>query len=71
MNLAMRNVLGPDLSKACVLCNGRDESFLHLFLHCEVAGLVWFKLMEWLDNFFITPPNLFVHWECWSGGERN
>jgi hypothetical protein len=27
--------------------------------------------MRWLDRFFISPPNLFVHWECWHGGERN
>lgn len=45
-----------DDSKACVLCNSRDESSVHLFLHCEVASLVWFKLMWWLENFHYPPP---------------
>lgn len=71
IKLALRNVLGADDSKACVMCNNLEESSTHLFLHCEVASSVWFKLMWWLDNFFIIPPNLFVHWECWGEGERN
>lgn len=50
----------------CVMCNGAEESSIHLFLHCEVASLVWSKLMLWLDWHFVIPPNLFVHWECWS-----
>lgn len=24
--------------------------------------------MQWLDLNFVMPPNLFIHWECWSGG---
>ena len=27
--------------------------------------------MTWLDCLFLTPPNLFVHWECWGGWESN
>jgi len=27
--------------------------------------------MTWLDLYFVMPPNLFVHWECWSGGPIN
>ncbi|AES71124.1 hypothetical protein MTR_3g070320 [Medicago truncatula] len=27
--------------------------------------------MEWLDFSFVMPPNLFIHWECWSGGTSN
>lgn len=64
VNLALRNVLGPDDLKACVLCNNLEETSLHLFLHCEVASLVWINLMRWLDNFFIIPANLFIHWDC-------
>jgi len=26
------------------------------------------KLMVWLDLNFVMPPNLFIHWKCWSGG---
>jgi len=68
VNLALRNVLGPEDSTFCVLCNTVEESSCHLFLHCDVASLVWRKLMLWIDRNFLIPPNLFVHWECWSGG---
>jgi hypothetical protein len=71
VNLAVRNILDPSESLTCVLCNRIDESALHLFLHCDVASVVWLRLMRWLDPFFIIPPNLFIHWECWNGGESN
>ena len=61
LNLALRNVLGPDVQPLCGLCTSTVESVLHLFLHCEVSSTVWLKLMWWLDCLFITPPNLFVH----------
>jgi len=48
VNLALRNVLNPEVSTLCLLCNGAEESSIHLFLHCEVASLVWSKLMLWL-----------------------
>lgn len=70
VNLALRKVIAPEESKLCVLCDSLDESSVHSFLHCEVASLVWFQLMVWLENVFITPPNLFVHWECWNWGGR-
>lgn len=69
-NLVLRNVIRPEESKLCVLCGRMEESSIHLFLHCDLASLVWLKLMWWLDRFFLTPPNLFVHWECWSGGKK-
>lgn len=67
-NLALRNVLPPEASTLCVMCNVKEESALHLFLHCDVAVLVWRTLMMWLNCSFLTPPNFFVHWECWSVG---
>lgn len=70
-NLALRNVLVPETSNLCVLCDMKEESSLHFFLHCDVAYMVWMKVMRWLDCFFLSPPNLFVHWECLSGRERN
>ena len=70
-NLALRNVLGPEVNSLCGLCNTMEESVLHLFLHCEVASAVWLKLMRWLNHYFISPPNLIVHWKCWHGGESN
>jgi len=60
------SVIHPEESTLCVMCNGEDESSLHLFLHCHVAVTVWSKLMMWLNSKFLTPLNLFVHWECWS-----
>jgi len=61
----LRNVLPSQVSNLCVLCDREEESSCHLFLHCEVEKSVWLKLMMWLDCFFVIPPNLFIHWECW------
>ena len=69
-NLVLRNVLGPEVQPLCVLCNRMEESAHHLFLHCDVASAVWLNLMRWLNHYFISPPNLFIHWECWHGGKR-
>lgn len=41
------------------------------YLLCEVVQNVWVHLMGWLDFMFIIPPNLFIHWECWSGMASN
>ncbi|KEH36206.1 hypothetical protein MTR_3g112330 [Medicago truncatula] len=38
------------------------------FLHCDLGRNVWLNVMLWLDLNFIMPPNLLIHWECWSGG---
>jgi len=70
-NLALRNVLPPEESTMCVMCASAEESSLHLLLHCYVASSVWLRLMSWLDAYFITPPNLFIHWKCWVGGNKN
>jgi hypothetical protein len=70
-NLVIRNVLPPETSNLCVLCNRDEESTRHLFLHCEVARSVWLRLMVWMNCSFITPPNLFVHWDCWCGEGGN
>jgi len=71
VNLALRNALPPDRSTLCVMCNKRDETAIHLLMHCDVVSLVWSQLMTWFDCRFITPSNIFVHWECWSGGGRD
>ena len=59
--LALKNALPPDGSTLCVMCNRRDETAIHLLMHCDVVSLVWSQLMTWFDCRFITPPNLFVH----------
>jgi len=71
-NLARRNCLPPEVSMLCVLCGSSEKSSNHLFLHCNFTARVWANVMRWFGFYFITPPNLFVHWECWSiqGGTK-
>lgn len=71
LNLLRRNCSSPESSVLCVLCNSTAESVNHLFLHCEVASEVWKNLMRWLGFNFITPSNLFRHWDCWNGEACN
>jgi len=71
VNLAMRQVLPLEGSTMCTLCAMREETSLHLLLHCDFASSVWLQIMVWFECFFHIPPNLFVHWECWGGLERN
>jgi hypothetical protein len=52
----------------CIWCEGVAEDTVHLFLHCDLARNVWLNVMLWLDLNFIMPPNLLIHWECWSRG---
>lgn len=70
-NLARRNVLEPSASLLCALCNDVDESTNHLFLHCTKTWKVWSEIKNWLELNFITPFNLFDHWECWDGYSTN
>ena len=69
LNLAVRNVLPifnvlplMDAPTSCAFCERVDESSIHLFLHCDVAGKVWKGIMEWWERVQIIPPNLFVLW---------
>ena len=65
-NLAFRHVLALVEPCRCILCGHGEETTSHVFLHCDVASLIWRKLMDWLDFNFITPQNLFMHFACWS-----
>jgi hypothetical protein len=67
-NLEFRHCLPPEIGSNCVWCMSSPECTSHLFLHCEVARKIWMNLMSWLDLNFIMPPDLFIHWECWSSG---
>jgi hypothetical protein len=48
-NLISRHVLNPDGDTTCVICGEAEETELHLFLYCEIAMLVWLKILHWLD----------------------
>ena len=68
VNLVIRSCLPPDIGNNCLWCADVPETTNRLFLHCDLARNVWLNLMTWLDLSFVIPPNLFIHWECWSGG---
>ena len=40
-NLVVRSALPHGEPTTCVLCGMREETTSHLFLHCEVASLIW------------------------------
>jgi len=70
-NLEIRNCLPPGIGSNCVGCTTFTGTTSHLFLHCDLTQNVWLTLMSRLDLYFIMPPNLFNHRECWSGGPLN
>jgi len=71
MNLPAREVLEPDSSNNYVFCRRRGETAVHLFIHCEVVSRVRLGVMSWLQFSFITPHNLFVHFECWENEAKS
>ncbi|KAK2400342.1 hypothetical protein QL285_050052 [Trifolium repens] len=60
VNLSCRGVIKPPESKACILCQGEDESTQHLLLHCNFASSVWYAVFNWLGLSYILPPNLSI-----------
>lgn len=48
------------------MCGHGNETTSHLFLHCDVASLIWRKVFDWLGVNFITPQDLLVHFACSS-----
>jgi len=62
-NFGRWNILPPEGS---LLCEREKESSNNIFLHCNVVNKIWAIVMRWLEFSFNTPPNLFMHWECWS-----
>ena len=61
MNIAKIGVLDAETSKNCIFDSREKETNVHLILHCEVVSKVCFKVLSWLELNFITPPNLFMH----------
>lgn len=66
-NLRIRNVLPQEVSALCVLCDRELETAAHILLHCYLAWGVWSTVMMWWNFSFVMSPNLFTHWDCWSG----
>jgi hypothetical protein len=66
-NLVLRRVLTQEDPRNCVMCGNREETTMHLFLHCEVAWLFWRLFFDWLGVNFITPQIFYMHFTCWSG----
>jgi hypothetical protein len=70
VNLMFRRVLNVDAAVNFVFCGGLEETSTHLFLHCDFISKVWLKVLNWLQIMMVTPPNLLVHFLCWSNGVR-
>jgi len=66
-NLVFWGVIPPGEQSNCVLCGVGEETTSHLFLHCEVASLIWRKVLNWLGINVITPQHLLFHFACWCG----
>jgi hypothetical protein len=58
-NLLLRGVLPRTSGDNCVWCNDLRESTSHLFLHCNMALVVWYGIFKWLGVVIVVPPNLF------------
>jgi hypothetical protein len=58
-NLFLRRVLEADGDRTCGICGEAAETELHLFLYCEIAMLVWMKILHWLEVPFVLPQNIF------------
>lgn len=56
-NLVYRGLPRMD-DLVCPLCNGGAETDVHLFLHCPVAGKLWYEIVWWIDQSLVLPANL-------------
>lgn len=66
-NLLICNVLSLEISVSCVFCESERKNDSHIFFVYDVTSRVWRFGMCWLEFMFIMSPNLFVHFECWTG----
>ncbi|MCH99933.1 putative ribonuclease H protein, partial [Trifolium medium] len=56
-NLALRGVqTGNDMM--CMFCNMKVETSVHLFLHCDFAAKIWYKITRWIGQELLLPPSL-------------
>jgi hypothetical protein len=55
----------------CGWCVERQESDIHLLLHCCFAQSVWREVCFWLGLNIVIPPNLFILFLCFKDGAGN
>jgi hypothetical protein len=56
-NLRIRGV-DMEANTRCPLCGNHEETEIHLFLHCNVATSVWYRICQWLSQVVVIPPDL-------------
>lgn len=64
-NLRRRNIIGPNESSRCVLCDEAEESGRHIFFECKVSHEIWMRCYKWLGISTVLHSrsfsNLFAH----------
>jgi hypothetical protein len=70
-NLISRRVFCPQEDSSCVWCTFPCESSLHLFLHCNMAHVIWYDIFRWLGVVIVMPNNVFTLFECLCGAAKN
>jgi len=66
-DILILNVLSRETSVSCVFCESERENASHIFLFYDATSRVWCFRIRLLEFTFIMSPNLFVHFECWTG----
>jgi len=64
-NLHRRGVLDRE-SRLCVAGCGSIESSHHLFLHCNIFGVVWYFIYRWLGISAVIPTQVSDHFNQFS-----
>ena len=70
VNFSTRNYFPLEAKLFCEFCGNNTKTSSHLFLHWQVVFELWSKVFGWFEFNFITPRNLFLHFECWEGEGR-
>jgi hypothetical protein len=59
-NLIRRGVITID-AQLCADGCGSEETFDHLFLHCNIFGTIWHYIYRWLNFSYVTPFDVGDH----------